>query len=231
MTIYFVADILHKIKTMFKKYAILAGLITAVALLVIAAIHYPGGSSYNVHSVGYSWQHNYISNLFNEKAINGSESTSRFWAAGAMFFLSSSIGIFFIQFSKKIPVKSAANIIKYFGAVAMVATFLIITPLHDIMVNISATLALVSIFYITVFILKSTLLVLKLLLIAYLLIAYTCIFIYNTGLYLQLLPVMQKVALAVTIIWVLGVNYFADEEDFKQAKKARAVSVKEAISR
>lgn len=215
---------------MFKKHAILFGITAAIILLVIAAIQYPGGSTYNLNAAGYSWQHNYISNLFNKTAVNGRQSTSPLWAAAAMFFLCSGIGLFFIQFPKKIPVKSAAHIIKYFGAVAMVATFLVITPLHNVMINISATLALVSIFYITVFILRSKLMKLKLLSMIYLLIAYCCIFIYNSGMYLQYLAVMQKVALAVTIVWVLAVNYFTSEDDFKHSGEVKTNTKENASS-
>ena len=143
---------------MLKKYSILLGIIISISLLLIATLYYPGGSQFDKTSIGYDWKNNYISNLFSEKAVNGSDNTSRFWAIGGMIFLSASFAIFFIEFSKKIPAKGAAKIIKYFGASAMLFTFLIVTPLHDIMITIASTMTLVSIFYITVFVFKSMLL-------------------------------------------------------------------------
>src|SRR6188768_3918488 len=104
---------------MLKKYSILLGIIISISLLLIATAYYPGGSQADKASIGYDWKNNYISNLFSEKAINGSDNASRYWAIGGMFFLSASYAIFFIDFSKKIPAKGAAKIIKYVGAICM----------------------------------------------------------------------------------------------------------------
>lgn len=102
----------------------------------------------------------------------------------------------------------------------MVFAFLTITPYHDEMVTISGTLALVSIFYITVFVFKSKLQIFKILSVICLLVAYSCNYIYYTGRFLALLPAMQKLAVAILIIWMLGLEYFTGKEDFQQNKTA-----------
>ena len=157
---------------MIKKYSVLIGIIIATLLLLIAISLYPGGSFFDKNSIGFEWSKNFISNLFAAKAINGLDNPSRIWADSGMIFLAVSFAIFFVRFSKKIPIKSAANVIKYLGVAAMFFKFLIVTPLHDIMVTISSTLYLVCIFYITVFILKSKLHFLKVLCIICLIIFY-----------------------------------------------------------
>jgi hypothetical protein len=93
--------------------------------------------------------------------MNGSENPSRFWAIIGMAFHSVGYGIFFINMSKKISARHAANILKFIGAANIVFNFLIVTPLHDIMVTISGTLSLLGLFYITVFILRTKLHLLK----------------------------------------------------------------------
>ena len=108
---------------MIKKYSVLTGIIIAVLLLLIAASLYPGGSLFDKNSVGFDWSKNFISNLFAAKAINGSDNPSRIWADSGMIFLAISFAIFFIKFSKKIPTKSAANVIKYLGVAAMLFNF------------------------------------------------------------------------------------------------------------
>lgn len=205
---------------MLKKYAVLLGIIISVLLLLIATMVYPGGSLSDKNSIGFSWSKNFISNLFAAKAVNGADNPSRIWADGGMIFLAVSFAIFFIQFSKKIPVKSAAKVIQYVGAGGMLFTFLIVTPLHDIMVTISSTMFLVSIFYISVFILKSRLHLFKILCIICLLIFYYTLYLYGSGNY-TFLPIMQKITFASTIILVVVLEYFTKKEDFQHIKSSR----------
>jgi hypothetical protein len=151
--------------------------------------------------------------------MNGSDNPSRIWAGLGMIFLSMSFAVFFIGFSKRIPDRGASRIIKYLGAGGMICTFLIVTPLHDIMVTVASTLFLISIFYITVFVLKSRLHLFKILCISCLLIFYYTLYLYGSGNYNNL-PVMQKVTFASVILLVLGLEYFTRKEDFDFVKKS-----------
>ena len=203
---------------MLKKHAVLLGIIISVALLLVATSVYPGGSLFDKDATGFSWTKNFISNLFQEKAINGADNPSRFWADASMIFLSASLALFFIRYAKRIPSKGAANVIQYLGAAGMLFTFLIVTSLHDIMIVISSTLFLISIFYIIVFVLKSRLGLFKLLCIIYLLIFYYTLYLYGFRNF-ELLPVMQKVTFANTLLLVLGLEYFTSKKDFDHIKR------------
>ncbi len=207
---------------MIKRHLVLIGIIISLFLLFIATTVYPGGSLFDKNSVGFNWSKNFISNLFGAKAVNGSDNPSRLWADAGMIFLSISFAIFFIKFSKKIPAKGPAKIVKYLGTLCMLLTFLIVTPLHDIMITLSSTMFLVSVFYITIFILKSTLHLLKLLCIISLLIFYYTLYLYGSGHYV-LLPVMQKITFVSTIILVLGLEYFTKKEDFQHIKAGKKI--------
>lgn len=209
---------------MLKKYSIPIGIITSLFFLVVAAMHYPGGSQFDKNSIGYDWQKNYISNLFSPLAVNGADNAARPWAVGGMFLLSISFALFFIEFSKKIPVKSASGVIRYCGVGAMVGAFLAVTPFHDTMVTVAGTLALLSIFYVTVYVLKSKLHFFKILSIVCLLVFYSCNFMYYSSSYLKFLPIMQKTLLVLTITWMLGLEYFSKKEDFEQVKLAKTGS-------
>ncbi|RDB06433.1 hypothetical protein [Runella aurantiaca] len=203
-----------------KRHSVLLGIFISVSLLFIATRVYPGGSLFDKNSVGFDWSKNFISNLFAPKAINGADNPAQIWANAGMIFLSVSFAIFFIKFSKKIPVRSAANIIQYVGAGGMFFTFLIVTPLHDSMVTLASTLFLLSLFYITVFILKSKLHLFKFLCIICLLIFYYTLYLYGSGSY-AFLPIMQKVTFGSTVILVLGLEYFTQKEDFEHLKPAQ----------
>ncbi len=184
---------------MVQKYSVLVGIVIASILLLVAVALYPGGSFFDKNAVGFEWSKNFISNLFAAKAINGFNNPSRIWADTGMIFLAVSFALSFVRFSKKIPVKSAAIVIKYAGIAAMFFTFLIVTPLHDIMVTISSTLYLLCTFYITVFILKSTLHLLKILCIICLAVFYYSLYLYGSGDY-AFLPIMQKITFLSTVI-------------------------------
>ena len=200
---------------MLKKHSILLGIIIAMILLFVATLQYPGGSQHSTTSVGYDWRNNYLCNLFSVNAVNGAPNTSRPWAVAGMLFLSVSFGLFFFGFSNKIPARGAAKIVRYCGVGAMVFAFLVATPYHDPMVTIAGTLALISMFYITVFIFKSRLHLFKVLSVICLLVFYCCNYIYYTRSYLDILPVMQKVLFALAITWVLSLQYFTTAADFQ----------------
>jgi len=208
---------------MVRKYSVLLGIIISAVLLLISTWYYPGGSQFDKNSVGYDWKNNYLSNLFSIKAMNGSDNASRPWAVVGMFFLCVSFALFFSRFSNKIPLRGAARIIKYAGVASMLFAFLSVTAYHDIMVTIANILALISLFYIAVFIFKSSLMFLKIISIVCILILYGCSYIYYTGHCLEFLPIMQKLGFGFCVIWFLCLEYLTKPADFQFQKKMKTI--------
>lgn len=202
---------------MIKKYSVLTGIVISLILMIIAISFYPGGSMFDRNSVGFNWSTNFISNLFATKALNGEDNPSRIWACLGMIMLPFSYLVFFIHMSKKIPDKNAGNILKYGGAINMLVMFLIVTPLHDLMLNISITLFWTCIIVITVFILKTRLHLFKFFCII-------CLVIFYYGIYLWasndwgLLPTMQKLNFILSTLLILGLEYFTKQADFAHIK-------------
>lgn len=201
---------------MIKNYPILLGIAGSFLLLFIATLCYPGGSQNDLNAPGFSWQHNYLSNLFDPKAMNGLVNTSRPWAIGGMLLLCASLALFFVDFSKKIAVKSAANAIQNFGISAMFYGFLTVTPYHNMMVTIATALGLVALFSVAVVVLKSKLHFFKITGVVCLLVSCGCNYMYYTGSYLFFLPIVQKVTIFMVIIWILGLTYFTTKADFER---------------
>jgi hypothetical protein len=184
--------------------------------LFTATLNYPGGTALNPSSVGYDWANNYISNLLQPQAVNGMDNTARPWAVLGVLLMSASFGWFFVKFSKGIPVKSAANVIKYGGVLATGLAFLTVIPSqHDRMVTLSSVLTLLVFFYITIFILKSRLTILKICSVIFLSMFYVAAFMYFTRFHLEYLPMMQKAIFVMKIVWILALEYFTTEEDFR----------------
>ncbi len=198
------------------KYSVLICMIISVILLAIATSLYPGGSMLDKNSTGFGWSKNFFSNLFATQAINGSENPGWIWALSGMAFHSVGYGVFFINMSKKIPLRPWANILKFIGATNMVFIFLIATPLHDLG-TISILLTLLGLFTITAFVLKSKLHFFKFCCVICLLTFYCFFFLYGFG-YLSLAVIMQKVYTISAMLLILGLEYFTRHEDFIRIK-------------
>ena len=166
---------------MIKKYSILIGIIIGTFLLTLATIYYPGGTYENVNSEGYDWANNYISNLLRPLAVNGEENTARPFAISGVFFLTASFGLFFVNFSTRIKIRSASLVIKYLGILATTLGFITVVPsMHDLMVALSSILTLLIFFYITVMVIKSKLIAMKTMSIFFLLTFYFATYMYFT---------------------------------------------------
>ena len=200
-----------------RKYSVLICVITSVLFLVMATLVYPGGSILDNNSVGFDWSKNFFSNLFLSKALNGTENPSRIWALIGMVFNSIGYGLFFIHTSRKIPHKHTELVLIIIGLVNMLFTFLIATPLHDIMVTVSSTVTMIGLFYITVFIFRTKIHWLTLFCIVSLLIFYSTLYLYGAGNW-GLLAVMQKVTFLCFMLLILTIEYFTSAEDFQQNK-------------
>lgn len=192
------------------------GILLGLFFLIIATFFYPGGTNEDVNSVGYDWGHNYISNLLGPLAVNGEVNAARPFSIFGVFALTASFGLFFVKFSERIKVKSAAFVIKYFGILATVLGFITIVPaMHDLMVTISSILTLVIFFYLTVIVLKSKLSILKALSVVFLAAFYVGAYMYFGRWHLEYMPIMQKIIFLIKIVWILTLEYFTREEDFQ----------------
>lgn len=201
------------------KHSVLICIIISVLFLATATLLYPGGSILNKNSVGFDWSKNFFSNLFLAKALNGAANPSRIWALIGMFFNSIGYGLFFIHTSQKITQKHTELVLKLIGIINMLFTFLIATPLHNIMVTVSSTLTMIGLFYITVFILKTKLHWLKIFCIGSMLIFYSTLYLYGAGNW-GLLAVMQKVTFLCFMLLVLKIEYFTNKKTFNETNLA-----------
>ncbi|WP_448698654.1 hypothetical protein ACFGVR_17515 [Mucilaginibacter sp. AW1-3] len=200
---------------MIKKHFVLTGVLVGLLLLAIAMLNYPGGSQADPHSVGYSFWHNFLSNLFSPKAINGADNLARPWASAGMLFLALSFGYFFIKFSKNIENRGASTVIRYCGVASVICAFFTVTPLHDTLIPILSTLALIACFYITVFIFKARLHLFKVFSVVLLVLFYGSVYMYFTRTRLDILPIIQKLSAISDIAWVLCLEYFTAKKDFE----------------
>ncbi|GAA3968862.1 hypothetical protein GCM10022210_17150 [Mucilaginibacter dorajii] len=175
---------------------------------------------YDDTAVGFSWSKNFISNLFQPRALNGAENPSVIWAYAGMILFPVSYAIFFINMAQKIPDRNAGYIIKYGGLANVLFTFLTVTRLHDLMLIISTSVFWTCIIIITVFVLKTKLQLFKLLCVICLLFFYYSVYLWATSNW-DLLPITQKVNLGTSTLLILGLEYFSKKEDFAGIKTGK----------
>lgn len=198
----------------FIKYGVPVCLLLSFILFMVAVSVYPGGSLADKNSTGFDWTKNFMSNLFLENALNGMENPSRNWAIPGMAFHSLAYGLFFLNMSKKMFNRHAAQVLMVVGLADVFFNFMIATSLHDLMITLSSTLSLLGLFYITVFMLKTKLHVLKVACLVCMLTFYFTLFLYGMGDW-GLLAIMQKVSVISSVLLILCLEFFTRKEDFK----------------
>ena len=202
----------------FCRYAVLICLLFSTGLLGVATLVYPGGSLSDANSEGFDWGTNFFSNLFNDQALNGMYNTSRPWALAGMVFHSLAYGLFFFHAAQKLPSRHAATVLRVIGVVYVFVHFGIATPLHDAMVTLSSTVAMLGLFYLTVFIFRTRLHRLKVFCLLCMLTFYATLFLYGMGNW-GLLAVMQKASFIGSMALVLWIEYFTRTSDFVRVEK------------
>jgi hypothetical protein len=128
-----------------KKHWPLLGAFCSLILFVLAAASYPGGTITSSQTVGYDWVNNTISTLFQPKALNGDTNPARYFAIPAMLIYCVSLIFIFRIISKNAATKLHRKTIEIAGIGFSVYTFLIITPMHNLMVSIALLFFLITV--------------------------------------------------------------------------------------
>ena len=117
-----------------------------IALYIIAASFYPGGSETDKTTVGYSLTDNYWCNLLHDNAINGQLNTAKPIAVTAMIILCLALSVFWIFFPRHIMTGKILRVtIQISGTAAMLCSFLLLTNRnHDLVVNFSSSLGFIA---------------------------------------------------------------------------------------
>ncbi len=111
-----------------KKHLPLLGVITALVFFALAGTRYPGD---------YVWTKHSISALFQPNALNGAENPARLLAVIAVFMFCLSLGVAFKIISKRGKTRFQQKTIEIAGIGAMVYVFLVVTPMHNVLVGVA----------------------------------------------------------------------------------------------
>ncbi len=191
----------------FKRHLPLTGIIVSVCLFILAAANYPGGTTDSPDTVGYYWAQNFISALFAPTALNGAPSRSRLFAIPSMLMLSITIGVLCMRIRANATSPMDKNALQIGGIGTMIYTFLIVTPMHNMMINFTLPFAFAVLFALLHLLYASRRWLLFLSgVVSIMLLLLTALMYYETWLYAYL-PLMQKVSLMACVGWLLAVYY------------------------
>lgn len=193
----------------------LVGTLLALALFVYATTLYPGGTRLDIATVGYSWRDNTISALFQAFAVNGEVNPARWYAIAAVFIFCCSIGLVFQQIAEITQPEPHQNWIRGAGISTVVFAFLVVTPLHHIMVSIAFLCFLVAALTLTHWLyLRNHLGLLALGVLAIVLPLINAVLFYGQ-IGAQWLPMVQKSGKFAAFIWLFAVYYVATHQPRK----------------
>ncbi len=196
---------------MIQKHGIVLGLLVGLSLIVGSTHWYPGGSQQDVRSVGFSWQHNYVCDLLDTRAVNGALNPAKWIAITGLFVLCFSLACFFYSIAQKQPLAMYRNIMSIAGIAAPFFAFWLFTPYHNAMLALGSSCALVALVCLLGSLIASQYY-------GYAGAGIVCLglvclanYMYYSRHGVELLPTTQKLSLVCTLLWLLVLYYVLPE--------------------
>lgn len=179
-----------------------------VILYIISTQYYPGGSYKYPKQEGFSWTYNYWCNLLSRYAINGQLNPARPYGLIGTVFLCGGIGSFFALYSKHFSLKHFwQKTIEVSGVGSMVSAVFLFTAYHDQVLTIAGILGGVALIgTMRALLTDSVHSMFWLGLLCFLLILANA-YMYYFDILSDYLPLLQKITMLATIIWIVRLNY------------------------
>ena len=182
----------------------LLGVSVSLAILVVAAGRYPGG---------YDWLDQSVSSLFQPTTHDGETNEARLLASLGVVTFCASMGIVFAAIAKRGPTPFHRKTVQIAGIGSMVYAALVVTPMHDVLVGVAL------VFFVTAvatlahgLYLERRRGMLSLGLTSLALVLGNATMYYGDLLY-GFLPVVQKAALGMWVVWLFALYFSRWEPD------------------
>jgi len=180
------------------------GMVTFIVLYMKAAMVYPGGSAIYPDQIGFNFWNNYLCDLLDEYALNGELNKSRTYARWALTVLCTSLMLLWFYLPNLFAKKNLNQHIMWFsGLVSLLVVFFMATQNHDQVVRIAGVFGMIAIISCSRELFKAHYIRMSALGIICLIIFLINYFIYETGMYINALPSIQKVTFASCLLWFL----------------------------
>lgn len=185
----------------------LKGMCLFIILYVLAALQYTNGSDTFSNNVGFSVKKNYLCDLLNVYNNEGVINPARTTARVALAIICLSMILLWYQLPKLFPIKRITQtIMQVSGIISMVILLFLQSQNHDIIIRIAGVFGLVAVISILIELYRDAfygLFILGLFFLALFLFNY---YIYETGVLLELLPLIQKFTFIICLGWLAYLN-------------------------
>lgn len=185
----------------------LAGMGLFVLLYLMAAYFYPGGSHAFPNAIGFSFWNNYLCDLLDSYAVNGMHNPAQWYSRSALLVLCSSL-IFLWYHLPKLFVGKSRNLtlMRFTGIAALTITLFMGAADHDVVVLIAGVFGTVALISVLVQLFWTQLYALFIFGVCCLSIFLVNYYIYESGSFIQILPVVQKFTFLSFICWFVALD-------------------------
>ena len=184
------------------------GILIFVALFIYSSSLYPGGSQANINTEGFDWVYNYWCDLKNKNGMNEKPNPASPVAIAAMMVLCISLMSLFIRFAGNFAKhRFWKKIIMICGTISMIGALLVFTRYHSIMIAVASLFGLFTLVGIIFEVYNSRLTLLKIGGLFCILLLILNNYIYYSRVWVEILPLLQKVTFAIVLLWLLGINF------------------------
>lgn len=188
-----------------------------VVFYVLGSLKYPGGSRTDPNAVGFSFWDNYLCDLLDIQTLNGEFNPGRKFTVVALIMLCLGLIVLWLHLPRLFKTDFSNNqLVRSTGVLALVLTMAIPLGNHDVMVRVAGVSGLVALLFVMVGLYKSGQIVLVRFGTFCLLVFLVNYVIYETGLFLEALPVIQKF----TFLFFMGWFAWMDLALYHQEKSS-----------
>jgi len=190
-----------------KRFLPFVGMGLFILFYLVAASRYPGGSWADPSQVGFSWRHNYLCDLLDTQALNGELNVGRYWARVALGVLCAGLLLLWYQLPDLMdPSPVLRRVLRLSGAAAFGTTIFLNSGTHDLTVRIAGIFGMVALLSAVIGLWRSGHLWISLLggwCLGIFLLNYA---VYETGSFIRMLPLIQKITFASFLGWFAWMN-------------------------
>lgn len=183
------------------------GILAFALLYYFASLLYPGGSNADPYSEGFDWADNYWCDLLGQGAKNGRLNPARPLALIAMLVLCTSLAVFWYLLPELFSWhKNSSHFIRFAGVTSMLLAFFVFTGYHDLVIYVAGIMGLLAIIAAEIGLYKAHVNGLLWLGLFCLALIFINNYIYQSGNFIERLPVIQKFSFFIFFLWVILLN-------------------------
>ena len=188
-------------------YLPLLGMALFIILYVVSAFLYPGGSWKFQEAEGFSFWHNYLCDLLDEYAINGELNTARYVSRFALAFLCGGLLLLWYHLPNLFDKNNFNQKIMWIcGILALITTCFLSSGTHDFTVRLAGIFGSIAFISCFVELYRNQFIKLFYFGIFCLFVFVINYYVYETGIFIRALPIIQKITFLSFIGWFIIVN-------------------------